>query len=101
LNLSKTQTEIQSAVRAYAQSKIKPQAKAFEAAGEYPASLFVELGEMGLLGMTVPACHGGKVFITSGKTAGVAMIVAVTDPAAGKKGLSAFLVATDRPGHPA
>jgi alkylation response protein AidB-like acyl-CoA dehydrogenase len=183
LNLSKTQAEIQSAVRAYAQSKIKPQAKAFEAAGEYPASLFVELGEMGLLGMTVPesqggalalmelaavdgalstivsvqssimvagiskhgtpqqrerflpglisghtigafalteaeagsdaaairtratrsdggwVLNGGKVFITSGKTAGVAMIVAVTDPAAGEKGLSAFLVPTDRPGY--
>lgn len=42
---------------------------------------------------------GAKQFITSGKIAGVALVVAVTDPAAGKKGLSAFLVPTDRPGY--
>jgi alkylation response protein AidB-like acyl-CoA dehydrogenase len=42
---------------------------------------------------------GAKQFITSGKIAGVAMIVAVTDPQAGKKGLSVFIVPTDRPGY--
>lgn len=43
--------------------------------------------------------NGTKQFITSGKIAGVVMIVAVTDPNAGKKGLSAFIVPTDRPGY--
>ena len=43
--------------------------------------------------------NGGKVFITSGKIARLAMVIAVTDQAAGKKGLSAFLVPTDRPGY--
>ncbi len=42
---------------------------------------------------------GSKQFITSGKIAGLAMIVAVTDPDAGKKGLSVFVVPTDRPGY--
>lgn len=42
---------------------------------------------------------GAKQFITSGKIAGVVMIVAVTDPDAGKKGLSVFIVPTDRPGY--
>ncbi|WP_416465834.1 acyl-CoA dehydrogenase family protein [Sphingomonas sp. VDB2] len=42
---------------------------------------------------------GSKQFITSGKIAGLVMIVAVTDPDAGKKGLSVFLVPTDRPGY--
>jgi alkylation response protein AidB-like acyl-CoA dehydrogenase len=42
---------------------------------------------------------GAKQFITSGKIAGLAMIVAVTDPNAGKKGLSVFIVPTDRPGY--
>lgn len=42
---------------------------------------------------------GAKQFITSGKIAGLVMIVAVTDPDAGKKGLSAFIVPTDRPGY--
>lgn len=43
--------------------------------------------------------NGAKQFITSGKIAGVAMVIAVTDPAAGRKGMSAFLVPTDTPGY--
>ena len=42
---------------------------------------------------------GSKQFITSGRIAGLAMVIAVTDPNAGKKGLSAFLVPTDRDGY--
>jgi butyryl-CoA dehydrogenase len=41
---------------------------------------------------------GTKQFITSGATADVAIVFAVTDPAAGKKGISAFVVPTDNPG---
>lgn len=43
--------------------------------------------------------NGAKQFITSGRIAGLTMVFAVTDPAAGKKGMSAFLVPTDRPGY--
>lgn len=43
--------------------------------------------------------NGTKQFITSGKIAGAAIVFAVTDPDAGKKGLSAFLVPTDTPGY--
>lgn len=43
--------------------------------------------------------NGTKQFITSGKNASVAIVFAVTDPAAGKRGLSAFLVPTDTPGY--
>ncbi len=42
---------------------------------------------------------GTKQFITSGKHAGVCIVFAVTDPAAGKKGISAFIVPTDTPGY--
>jgi alkylation response protein AidB-like acyl-CoA dehydrogenase len=42
--------------------------------------------------------NGTKQFITSGKNAKVGIVFAVTDPAAGKKGISAFLVPTDTPG---
>lgn len=41
---------------------------------------------------------GAKQFITNGARAGLAIVFAVTDPAAGKKGLSAFLVPTGTPG---
>jgi len=43
--------------------------------------------------------NGVKQFITTGKNATVAVVFAVTDKAAGKKGISAFLVATSTPGY--
>ena len=43
--------------------------------------------------------NGSKAFITSGANADVAIVFAVTDPAAGKKGISAFVVPTDNPGY--
>ncbi len=42
---------------------------------------------------------GAKQFITSGKNGDVVIVFAVTDPAAGKKGISAFIVPTDTPGY--
>jgi alkylation response protein AidB-like acyl-CoA dehydrogenase len=42
---------------------------------------------------------GVKQFITSGQQGDVAIVIAVTDKAAGKKGMSAFLVGTDTPGY--
>ena len=42
---------------------------------------------------------GTKSFITAGSTADLAMIVAVTDPAAGKRGITCFLCPTGRPGY--
>ena len=43
--------------------------------------------------------NGTKQFITSGSTAKVALVFAVTDPEAGRRGISAFLVPTDTPGY--
>ncbi|MBT5190726.1 MAG: acyl-CoA dehydrogenase [Rhodospirillaceae bacterium] len=43
--------------------------------------------------------NGRKQFITAGRRAGVVMIVAVTDPEAGKRGISTFLTPTDNPGY--
>jgi butyryl-CoA dehydrogenase len=45
--------------------------------------------------------NGVKQFITSGRTAEVAIVFAVTDKSAGKKGISAFIVDTDTPGYSA
>ncbi len=41
---------------------------------------------------------GTKQFITSGKIAGAVVVFAVTDPSAGKRGISAFLVPAGTPG---
>jgi hypothetical protein len=43
--------------------------------------------------------NGVKQFITSGKNGQLAIVIAVTDKGAGKKGMSAFLVPTDTPGY--
>jgi butyryl-CoA dehydrogenase len=42
--------------------------------------------------------NGTKQFISSGSTAQIAIVFAVTDPERGKRGISAFLVPTDLPG---
>lgn len=42
--------------------------------------------------------NGVKQFVTSGKNAGVAVVFAVTDKGAGKKGIGGFVVPTDTPG---
>lgn len=43
--------------------------------------------------------NGVKQFITSGKNADIAIVFAVTDPSAGKKGISAFIVPTKTAGY--
>jgi butyryl-CoA dehydrogenase len=43
--------------------------------------------------------NGVKQFITSGKYGHVAIVIAVTDKNAGKKGMSAFVVPTNTPGY--
>lgn len=43
--------------------------------------------------------NGTKQFVTSGKNADIAIVFAVTDPARGRKGISAFIVPTSTPGY--
>ncbi len=43
--------------------------------------------------------NGSKQFITSGKNADIAIVLAMTDQQAGKNGISAFIVPTDSPGY--
>ncbi|MDI1287627.1 MAG: acyl-CoA dehydrogenase family protein [Reyranella sp.] len=43
--------------------------------------------------------NGAKQFITSGQSADIAIVFAVTDPAAGKNGISAFIVPTRTQGY--
>lgn len=43
--------------------------------------------------------NGVKQFITSGKNADLAIVMAITDPDAGKRGISAFIVPTSTPGY--
>ncbi|WP_415920913.1 acyl-CoA dehydrogenase family protein [Tateyamaria sp. SN6-1] len=46
-------------VHRWAQDRVKPQAAAIDADNAFPPALWPELGEMGLLGITVPEAFGG------------------------------------------
>ncbi len=43
--------------------------------------------------------NGSKVFVTQGSVAGVYVVMAVTNPQAGRRGISAFIVDRDAPGR--
>lgn len=43
--------------------------------------------------------NGQKVFITGGDSAGVALLLASTDPSAGSRGLTAFIIRPHQPGY--
>ena len=189
--LSEEQTLIRDTARAFAQEKVAPHVRAWEAAGEIPRAVLTEMGQLGFLGMTVPEEWGGagadmvsyvlaleeiaaadgglstvmsvnnspdcaallaygsteqkekwlkpmargemlgafcltephagsdasnlktraerrgngwvlngvKQFITSGRTADMALVFAVTDPNSSKRGISCFIVPTGTPGY--
>ena len=189
--LTEEQTLIRDTARAFAREQVLPHVRAWEAAGEIPRTMRIEMGRLGFMGMTVPAEWGGagadmvsyvlaleeiaaadgglstvmsvnnspdcaallaygspeqkekwlkplargellgafcltephagsdasnlrtravrkgngwvlngvKQFITSGKTADVALVFAVTDPKSAKRGISCFIVPTATPGY--
>jgi len=189
--LTEEQGMIRDMARDFAQNELAPNAEAWEKAGEIPRPVLDQMGELGLMGMTIPeeydgvgadyvsyalalmeiaagdgaistimsvtnapvcaavlkegtaeqkekylkplaqgkmigafgltepqagsdasmlktkavknnvgwVINGSKQFITSGKIGGVCIVFAVTDPSAGKKGITAFLVPTDTPGY--
>lgn len=43
--------------------------------------------------------NGAKAFITMGRSAAFGLVIAVTDPAAGKRGIGCFIVPTEAPGY--
>ena len=47
---------------------------------------------------TTIVLNGNKIFTTNGNRADLAIVYAVTDPARGKKGISAFIVENKQPG---
>ncbi len=57
--LTETQQAVQEAIRAFSQEQVKPRSAQFEAAGGYPPELFVEMGALGLMGVTAPEEEGG------------------------------------------
>ncbi len=59
MDLTENQTMIRDLARSFAQEKVRPIAAACDEAGEFPAATVREMGELGLLGLTVPEEYGG------------------------------------------
>ncbi len=189
--LTEAQSQVRDVVRQFARRELAPTAAERDRAPRFPREVFARMGELGLMGMTVPADEGGagmdyvsytlaimeiaaacgatstafqvhnslvclgllkhgtqeqkerwlrplaqgqqlgcfcltepgagsdaaaittrarrvgnkfvlngtKQFVTSGRSADLALVFAVTDPDAGKKGISAFIVPTTTTGY--
>jgi isovaleryl-CoA dehydrogenase len=58
-DLGETADLLRDAVQAFAQAEIAPLAAEIDRSNEFPNELWPKLGEMGLLGITVPETYGG------------------------------------------
>src|SRR5690606_9917445 len=58
-NLSDEQQMMQSVAREFAQGEVAPIAAKFDASGEFPFETIRKAGELGFMGVEVPADYGG------------------------------------------
>ena len=59
-NPSESHQLLRDTVRAFVKAEVEPQALEFDRAERFNLSLFRKLGDLGLLGVTVPMAHGGS-----------------------------------------
>lgn len=89
--LTEEQTLIRDTARAFAQEKVAPHVRAWEAAGEIPRALLREMGELGFMGMCVPAEWGGA------EAGMVSYVLALEEIAAADGGLSTVMSVNNSP----
>ncbi len=82
--LNEEQRMIRDTVRKFAQEKVKPLAQHTDEAAEFPAAVFREMGELGLLGLPVPEEYGG----VGADTISYSIAVEELSAACGSTGLS-------------
>ena len=59
MKLSEDIEMLRESVRRFADEAIAPRAEHIDQSNEFPQELWTELGEMGLLGITIPSEYGG------------------------------------------
>jgi alkylation response protein AidB-like acyl-CoA dehydrogenase len=59
LTLTEEQQMIQETARRFAESELMPRAIEIDISGEYPVEMFAKMGELGFMGLIVPAEYGG------------------------------------------
>ena len=121
MRLEDHQEMVRDTAREFAENELKPHAAKWDTHHTFPAEAIAGLGELGFgaFCLTEPQAgsdasalrtravrdgdhwiiNGAKQFITSGSEGDIAIVFAVTDPKAGKRGISAFIVPTDTPGY--
>lgn len=60
LELTETQTLIRETARKFARERVAPLARELDRQERFPTEIFKELGELGLLGVNIPAKYGGS-----------------------------------------
>jgi alkylation response protein AidB-like acyl-CoA dehydrogenase len=60
LELTETQTLIRDTARKFARERVAPQARTLDREERFPTELYKEMGELGLLGVNLPAKYGGS-----------------------------------------
>ncbi|MBZ4417403.1 acyl-CoA dehydrogenase family protein [Myxococcus sp. RHSTA-1-4] len=60
LELTETQTLIRDTARKFARERVAPLARTLDREERFPTELYKEMGELGLLGVNIPAKYGGS-----------------------------------------
>lgn len=60
LELTETQTLIRDTARKFARERVAPQARTLDREERFPVELYKEMGQLGLLGVNIPAKYGGS-----------------------------------------
>lgn len=89
--LTEEQRMVRDMARSFAQDRIVPNAADWEKAGEIPADFLREMGQLGLMGMTVPEEWDGA------ETDYVSYALALMEIAAGDGGLSTLMSVNNAP----
>ena len=57
---SPEQDELIRTLRGFARKELQPRSAHWDKSGEFPWEAFRQMGELGLLGLRIPAAHGGQ-----------------------------------------